>query len=213
MNRKILIQVTAPTVLIGSLLFLACVVCRWYREGETGSPARRAARCGFVLVLASIYGGQAVSHSPSIAPLFTYSGIALAMMLIAYGFAASTLPVWLLLAPRDYLSTFVKLGVVLLLALGILIVRPQLQLPALTRFVDGTGPIFAGKVFPWLYEDYGRITRLRGPVGYWNALALLGDLALPLGLWLATRRRCPARRRRHRGPPAPPCGRPGSESQ
>jgi carbon starvation protein len=75
----------------------------------------------------------------------------LAVAIIAYGFLASALPVWLLLAPRDYLSTFVKLGVVLMLAVGILFVRPQLQLPAFTRFVDGTGPIFAGKVFPFCF--------------------------------------------------------------
>src|SRR3712207_7367337 len=80
--------------------------------------------------------------------MFTWSGMALAIAVILYGFFASALPVWLLLAPRDYLSTFVKLGVVLMLAVGILFVRPDLQLPALTRFTDGTGPIFAGKIFP-----------------------------------------------------------------
>lgn len=106
---------------------------------------------GFVLVMASIFGGQAVSESASLAPMFTYSGIALAVALIVYGFCASVLPVWLLLAPRDYLSTFVKLGVVLLLGVGILLVRPELQLPAFTRFTDGTGPIFAGKIFPFCF--------------------------------------------------------------
>ena len=77
--------------------------------------------------------------------------MALAVAIIVYGFLASALPVWLLLAPRDYLSTFVKLGVILLLAVGILFVRPELQLPAFTRFVDGTGPIFAGKIFPFCF--------------------------------------------------------------
>ena len=72
-------------------------------------------------------------------------------MIIAYGFAASVLPVWLLLAPRDYLSTFVKLGTIFLLALGILVVRPTLAMPALTRFIDGTGPVFAGKIFPFAF--------------------------------------------------------------
>lgn len=105
---------------------------------------------GFVLVMASIFGGQAIAESVY-APWFTFGGISLTLAIIAYGFLASALPVWLLLAPRDYLSTFVKLGVVLLLAAGILFVRPQLQLPAFTRFVDGTGPIFAGKIFPFCF--------------------------------------------------------------
>jgi len=105
---------------------------------------------GFVLVLAAIFGGQAISTS-TYAPWFTYSGVALAIALIVYGFMASALPVWLLLAPRGYLSTFVKLGVVLLLGLGVFIVHPQLQMPAFTRFVDGTGPIFAGKIFPFCF--------------------------------------------------------------
>ncbi|MFN7920613.1 MAG: carbon starvation CstA family protein [Bryobacteraceae bacterium] len=106
---------------------------------------------GFLLVLGSIFGGQWVSQSPSWAPWFTLSGIALAGCVIVYGFFASALPVWLLLAPRDYLSTFVKLGVVLMLGVGILFVRPELQMPAFTRFVDGTGPIFAGKIFPFCF--------------------------------------------------------------
>jgi carbon starvation protein len=106
---------------------------------------------GFVLVLLSIFGGQAVSQNASLAPLFNYSAMTLAIGIIIYGFAASALPVWLLLAPRDYLSTFVKLGVVLMLGLGIVLIRPELQLPALTRFIDGTGPIFAGKIFPFCF--------------------------------------------------------------
>ena len=88
---------------------------------------------------------------PALAPLFTLGAMALAVAIIVYGFLASALPVWLLLAPRDYLSTFVKLGVVLMLGVGILFVRPELQLPAFTRFVDGTGPIFAGKIFPFCF--------------------------------------------------------------
>ncbi len=106
---------------------------------------------GFLLVVASIFGGQAVSQSPTLAPIFTMSGVALAFAVIIYGFFASALPVWLLLAPRDYLSTFVKLGVVLMLGVGILFARPELQLPAFTRFTDGTGPIFAGKIFPFCF--------------------------------------------------------------
>jgi carbon starvation protein len=106
---------------------------------------------GFALVVAAIFGGQAAAHSAVLGPVFTLSGAALAVAVIIYGFFASALPVWLLLAPRDYLSTFVKLGVIFMLALGILLVRPELQLPALTRFTDGTGPIFGGKVFPFCF--------------------------------------------------------------
>ncbi|MFI4982917.1 MAG: carbon starvation CstA family protein, partial [Nevskiales bacterium] len=106
---------------------------------------------GFVLVVAAIFGGQAVAQSAALAPVFTLTATGLAMAIILYGFFGSTLPVWLLLAPRGYLSTFVKLGVILLLAVGILAVRPGLQLPAFTRFTDGTGPIFGGKVFPFCF--------------------------------------------------------------
>lgn len=105
---------------------------------------------GFALVIASIFGGQAIANS-SFAPWFTYSGVALALILVVYGFFASALPVWLLLAPRGYLSTFVKLGVVILLGVGVLVVHPNFQLPAYTRFIDGTGPIFAGKIFPFCF--------------------------------------------------------------
>jgi carbon starvation protein len=99
---------------------------------------------GFVLVMAAVIGGQYVAQSRALAGIFTYGARSLALMIIAYGFAASVLPVWLLLAPRDYLSTFVKLGTIFLLALGILAVRPTLAMPAISRFIDGTGPAFAG---------------------------------------------------------------------
>ena len=120
---------------------------RYWRPGKV----LECSVIGFVLVMASIFLGQTVSQSATLAPWFTLSGMALAVAIIVYGFLASALPVWLLLAPRGYLSTFVKLGVLLLLAAGILIVRPQLQLPAFTRFVDGNGPIFAGKIFPFCF--------------------------------------------------------------
>src|SRR5690242_19478072 len=124
---------------------------------------------GFVLVMASVFAGQAVAQSPALAPWFTYSGAALAAALIVYGFFSSALPVWLLLAPRGYLSTFVKLGVVVLLAIGILFLRPELKLPAFTRFVDGTGPIFAGKIFPFCF-----ITIACGAVSGFHALISSG---------------------------------------
>ncbi len=106
---------------------------------------------GFLLVVASIFAGEWVAHHPVLGPWFTLGGLALAVALILYGYAASALPVWLLLAPRDYLSTFVKLGVVLLLGLGVLIVRPDLRMPALTQFTNGEGPIFAGRIFPFCF--------------------------------------------------------------
>ena len=106
---------------------------------------------GFLLVFIAVLGGRYIADSPSLAPMFTYAGPALAIMVIVYGFAASVLPVWLLLAPRGYISTFVKLGVISLLAAGILAAHPPMLLPPLTRFVDGTGPIFAGKIFPFCF--------------------------------------------------------------
>jgi carbon starvation protein len=106
---------------------------------------------GFVLVVAAIFGGQWVSQTPSWAAVFTLTAPTLAILIILYGFAASALPVWLLLAPRDYLSTFVKLGTISLLALGIVALRPSLHMPPLTRFADGTGPVFAGKIFPFAF--------------------------------------------------------------
>ena len=124
---------------------------------------------GFVLVVCAIFGGQWVSHTPGFAAVFTLSGVALAVAVVIYGFLASALPVWLLLAPRDYLSTFVKLGVVMMLAVGILFVRPQLELPPFTRFVDGTGPIFAGKIFPFCF-----ITIACGAISGFHALISSG---------------------------------------
>ncbi len=106
---------------------------------------------GFVLVMLAIWGGQWVSQTPSIAPWFTLTASTLAIVIIIYGFAASALPVWLLLAPRDYLSTFVKLGTIGLLAVGIVVLRPTLHMPPLTRFIDGSGPIFAGTIFPFAF--------------------------------------------------------------
>jgi len=106
---------------------------------------------GFVLVMAAIFGGQWVAQSPSWAAVFTLTAPTLAILIIVYGFAASALPVWLLLAPRDYLSTFVKLGTITLLAIGIVALRPSLHMPPLTRFADGTGPVFAGTIFPFAF--------------------------------------------------------------
>jgi carbon starvation protein len=102
-------------------------------------------------VLLAIWGGQWVAHSAELAPVFTFRGQTLAILILIYAFAASALPVWLLLAPRDYLSTFVKLGTIGLLGIGIVVLHPTLHMPAFTRFVDGTGPVFAGKIFPFAF--------------------------------------------------------------
>jgi carbon starvation protein len=120
---------------------------RYLRVGRT----IEASLLGFVLVMASVVGGRYIGESHLLSPYFTYSAIGLAWMLVIYGFAASVIPVWLLLAPRGVLSTFVKLGTILLLAIGILAVHPTMLMPPLTRFIDGTGPIFAGKIFPFCF--------------------------------------------------------------
>jgi carbon starvation protein len=106
---------------------------------------------GFVLLLLAIWLGGQVAADPDWSPVFHLKGTTLAWLMIGYGFVAAVLPVWLLLAPRDYLSTFLKIGTVLVLAVAILVARPDLQMPALTKFIDGTGPVFSGKLFPFLF--------------------------------------------------------------
>ena len=106
---------------------------------------------GLILLAVALIGGRWVGEHPTLSVLFTLNATQLAWSIILYGFAASVVPVWLLLAPRDYLSTFVKLGTIFALAIGIIVMRPEIELPAITRFVDGTGPIFAGKVFPFAF--------------------------------------------------------------
>ncbi|MGO8866200.1 MAG: carbon starvation CstA family protein [Alphaproteobacteria bacterium] len=124
---------------------------------------------GAVLLLAALLYGRTVAETPALAAYFTFPGPTLALIIIGYGFFASVLPVWLLLAPRDYLSTFLKVGTVFLLAIGIIIVRPDLQMPALTKFVDGTGPVWAGSLFPFLF-----ITIACGAVSGWHSLISSG---------------------------------------
>ena len=106
---------------------------------------------GFVLLVAALIYGQTVAQNLMLAPLFTLRGESLALMIIGYGFVASVLPIWLLLAPRDYLSTFLKIGTITMLAIGIVLVRPEMKMPALTRFIDGSGPVFSGTLFPFLF--------------------------------------------------------------
>jgi carbon starvation protein len=138
---------TFTLVMTIPIALLMGVYLRFVRPGRV----LEASVAGFAMILLAVVGGQWVNASPSWSAAFTWSGSALAIAIIVYGFAASALPVWLLLAPRDYLSAFVKIVVMLLLAAGIVWVRPALEMPALTRFVDGNGPVFAGKVFPFCF--------------------------------------------------------------
>jgi carbon starvation protein len=124
---------------------------------------------GFVLLMAALVYGRSVAESPELAPYFNLNGPTLALIIIGYGFVASVLPVWLLLAPRDYLSTFMKIGVITLLAVAIIIVRPDLEMPAFTKFVDGSGPVWAGSIFPFLF-----ITIACGAVSGWHSLISSG---------------------------------------
>jgi len=138
------------TFTIAMTIPIALLMGLYLRRVRPGKVLETSA-LGFVLVMAAIWGGQWVSQHAELAKYFTLTAPTLALLIIAYGFAASALPVWLLLAPRDYLSTFVKLGTIAALALGIVFMRPTLHMPALTRFIDGTGPVFAGNVFPFAF--------------------------------------------------------------
>lgn len=106
---------------------------------------------GFVLLMLSIVAGQYVQEDPEWGAMFTLSGEQLTWLLIGYGFIAAVLPVWLLLAPRDYLSTFLKIGTIVGLAIGVIVISPELKMPALTQFIDGSGPVWSGDLFPFLF--------------------------------------------------------------
>jgi carbon starvation protein len=129
------------------IAILMGIYMRFIRPGRVGE----ASIIGIVLLLLALYFGQYVSQDPALAKMFTFKGESIAIMMIIYGFIASVLPVWLLLAPRDYLSTFLKVGTILALALGIIIVAPELKMPGLTKFIDGTGPVFSGNLFPFIF--------------------------------------------------------------
>lgn len=138
---------------------------RYIRPGRVGEISV----IGVVLLIGSIILGGQVAYHPVWGPAFTLSGTTLAIAMMAYGFIASVMPVWLLLAPRDYLSTFLKIGAIAALAIGILIVRPELQMPAITPFIDGSGPVFSGALFPFLF-----ITIACGAVSGFHALIASG---------------------------------------
>jgi len=147
------------------IAFIMGIYGRFIRRGRV----LEMSLIGFVLLMAALVYGRTVSETPELAKYFHLSGPTLALMIIGYGFVASVLPVWLLLAPRDYLSTFMKVGVVTLLAIGIVIVRPDMQMPAVTRFIDGSGPVWAGSLFPFLF-----ITIACGAVSGWHSLISSG---------------------------------------
>ena len=141
------------------------VYMRHIRPGRIGEISL----IGIVLLLLSIWLGGKVGADPVWGPAFTFTGTQITWMLIGYGFVAAVLPVWLILAPRDYLSTFLKIGTIIALAIGILVVMPELKMPALTRFTDGTGPVWKGGLFPFLF-----ITIACGAVSGFHALIASG---------------------------------------
>ncbi len=147
------------------IAILMGVYMRFIRPGKIGEISV----VGIALLLGAIWLGGIVAQHPTWGPAFTFTGNQITWMLIGYGFVAAVLPVWLLLAPRDYLSTFLKIGTIVGLAIGILIVMPELRMPALTQFTDGTGPVWKGSMFPFLF-----ITIACGAVSGFHALISSG---------------------------------------
>lgn len=141
------------------------VYMRYIRPGRIGEISI----IGVLLLLLSIWLGGQVAADPVWAKAFTFTGVQITWMLIGYGFVAAVLPVWLILAPRDYLSTFLKIGTIIALAIGILVTMPELKMPALTQFTDGTGPVWKGGLFPFLF-----ITIACGAVSGFHALISSG---------------------------------------
>ncbi len=147
---------------------IAILMGFWMKAWRPGHTLE-ASIGGVLLLLLALVGGRWVAESATLAPSFTHSGLTIAYGIIGYGFVASVLPVWMLLCPRDYLSTFMKIGTIVLLAVGILVVMPPLRMPAVTSFIDGTGPIFAGKLFPFAF-----ITIACGAISGFHALVASG---------------------------------------
>ena len=147
------------------IALLMGVYMRFIRPGKIAEVSL----IGFVLMMAAIIYGGNVAQDPYWGPFFTLKGTSLTWVLVIYGFVASVLPVWLLLAPRDYLSTFLKIGVIVGLAVGIVFAMPEMKMPAVTRFIDGSGPVFAGQLFPFLF-----ITIACGAISGFHALVSSG---------------------------------------
>ena len=156
------------TSTVAATIPIAMIVGIYMRNIRPGRVLE-ASIIGVVLLLLSVWGGGWINNHESLRAWFDHDGLPLAYAIIVYGFAAAVLPVWLLLAPRDYLSTFMKLGTILLLAVAIVILRPEIHMPAVTQFVDGTGPIFGGKLFPFVF-----ITIACGAISGFHALIASG---------------------------------------
>ncbi len=156
------------TSTVAATIPIAMIVGLYMRSIRPGRVLEASA-LGFMLLLLAVVAGGWVDHSAALRGLFDHEGLPLAWMVIAYGFAAAILPVWLLLAPRDYLSTFMKLGTIILLAIAIVLLQPMIKMPALTQFIDGTGPIFGGKLFPFVF-----ITIACGAISGFHALIASG---------------------------------------
>src|SRR6266536_5591980 len=135
---------------VGATVPIAMLMGGYLRWGRVGK-VMEASAIGVVLLLLAVWGGQYIHSHANLATLFSLKDINLAWAIILYGFAASVLPVWLLLAPRDYLSTFMKLGTIIALAFGVFLVLPALKFPAISQFIDGSGPVVAGKLFPFCF--------------------------------------------------------------
>ncbi len=156
------------TSTVAATIPIAMIVGIYMRNIRPGRVLE-ASILGVVLLLLSVWGGGWINHHETLRTWFDHDGLPLAYAIIVYGFAAAVLPVWLLLAPRDYLSTFMKLGTILLLAVAIVILRPEIHMPAVTQFIDGTGPIFGGKLFPFVF-----ITIACGAISGFHALIASG---------------------------------------
>ena len=147
------------------IAMLVGVYMRYLRPGQV----LEASALGVILLLISVVGGRFIDEHETLRLLFNHEGLTLAWWVMAYGFAAAILPVWLLLAPRDYLSTYMKLGTITLLAVAIIMLQPSIKMPAITQFVDGSGPIFGGKLFPFVF-----ITIACGAISGFHALIASG---------------------------------------
>ena len=156
------------TSTVAATIPIAMIVGLYMRHIRVGQVLEASA-LGVALLLLAVMSGGWIDHHPTLRVLFDHEGLTLAWWVIAYGFAAAIMPVWLLLAPRDYLSTFMKLGTIVLLTVAILTLHPQIKMPALTQFIDGTGPIFGGSLFPFVF-----ITIACGAISGFHALIASG---------------------------------------
>jgi len=156
------------TSTVAATIPIAMIVGLYMRNFRPGQVLEASA-LGVILLLLAVVGGGWIDHNATLRVLFDHEGLTLAWWVMTYGFAAAILPVWLLLAPRDYLSTYIKLGTVILLAVAIVVLQPTVKMPALTQFIDGTGPIFGGKLFPFVF-----ITIACGAISGFHALIASG---------------------------------------